>query len=268
MDEAIALARVFGIPLEELPLPPEAAEGRDLHELSRTVTDEGRKAKAQHAQFLLAWARLRYRLSQEENRALYEAFLTQRRTGADEASRAVKVWRDRSSWREVSVAYHKLERTLQTLGTGLDLTPPTPDVRRHNSVVADLLRARELFAERIPGSPVRVVPDLVYHFAQALVRADLLEAAMPVVDSYARGTAHPVDEVVAEIDRRLQEVIDREPNDRLDHLESLAARIGLRWEAHEPPEQQAQSAAELGVSLEDYRDAKNIGDMYRESGMR
>ncbi|MEV4084023.1 hypothetical protein AB0J43_27550 [Nonomuraea fuscirosea] len=49
-----------------------------------------------------------------------------------------------------------------------------------------------------------MVPDLVDHFAQTLIRADLLEVAMPLIDSYARGVTHPVDEVVAEIDRRLQ----------------------------------------------------------------
>ncbi|MFC5826339.1 hypothetical protein [Nonomuraea insulae] len=90
----------------------------------------------------------------------------------------------------------------------------------------------------------------------------------PVVDSYARGSAHPVDEVVAEIDRRLQEIIDREPSDRLDQLESLAARIGLRGKGHETPEQQANSAAELDATLEDYRDAKGLGDIYRESGAK
>ncbi|PRX48968.1 helix-turn-helix protein [Nonomuraea fuscirosea] len=267
VDEAIAMARVFGIPLEELPLPPEAAEGRDLHELSRTVTREGRKAKARHAQFLLAWARLRYRLSQPDSRTLYQEFLTQRRVGADQASEAIKVWRHKPSWHDATAAYSKLERTLQTLGTGRDMAPPTDDVRRRHSVVADLLHARELFASRIPGTPVRVVPDLLDHFAQTLIRADLLEAAMPLIDSYARGTPHPVDEVVADIDRRLREIIARAPQDRHDHLESLAARIGLRGEVHETRDQQARSAGELGVSVEDYRDAKDLGDMYRESGM-
>ncbi|MEV0163411.1 helix-turn-helix domain-containing protein [Nonomuraea fuscirosea] len=268
VDEAIAMARVFGIPLEELPLPPEAAEGRDLHEFSQTVAHEGRKAKAQHAQFLLAWARLRHRLDQQENRALYQEFLAQRRVGVDQASEAIKVWRDQASWRDATAAYHKLERTLQTLGTGRDMTPPTDDVRRRRSVVADLLRVRELFASRIPGTPVRVVPDLVDHFAQTLIRADLLEVAMPLIDSYARGTAHPVDEVVTEIDRRLQEIIAREPKNRHEYLESLAARIGLRGETHESQERQARSAGDAGVSVEDYRDAKELGDMYRESGMR
>ncbi|MEV0316666.1 helix-turn-helix domain-containing protein [Nonomuraea fuscirosea] len=268
VDEAIALARVFEIPLEELPLPPEAAEGRDLHELSRTVTHEGRKAKVQHALFLLAWARLRHRLSQDENRAHYEQFLTQRRISPEEASRAAKVWRDRSSWREATVTHHRLERTLQALGTGRDFTPPTRDARERHSVVADLLRARELFAERIPGTPVRVVPDLVHHFAQTLIRADLLESVAPVIDAYARGTAHPVDEVVAHIDQRLQEIIEREPQNRADQLESLAARIGVRGKGHETPEQQARSAAELGVNLEDYQTARHLGDVYGESGTR
>lgn len=101
-----------------------------------------------------------------------------------------------------------------------------------------------------------MVPDLVDHFAQTLIRADLLEVAMPLIDSYARGVTHPVDEVVAEIDRRLQEIVGREPKDRHEHLESLAARRGLRGEVHETQEQQAQAATELGVSVQDNRDAQ------------
>jgi hypothetical protein len=94
------------------------------------------------------------------------------------------------------------------------------------------------------------VPDLIYHFADLLVRTGMLQAAVPVIDSYARGIPHPADDVIAEIDRRLQEIADREPHDRIDYLESLAARIGLRHKGVQPQEPVLELAAQLGVTAE------------------
>ncbi|MGW4796331.1 helix-turn-helix domain-containing protein [Nonomuraea sp. NPDC004297] len=268
IDEAIAMAQVFGTPLEELPLPPEAAEGQDLHRLSRSVTEEGRNTKAQYARLLLTWAHLRYRLSQPENRAIYEGFLTGRKADAGRANSAIETWLDAKSWQDLVAAYGTLERTLQAMGTGRDLTPPTHDPRWRHSTVADLLRLRDLFARKIPSSFVRTVPELVRELAEILVRVGMTEAAMPVVDSYERGEECSTDDVVAEIEQRLQQIIDREPRDRLDYLESLAARIGRRWRGNESKQQQEELAAELGATSEDYADAKRIGLIYRDIGLR
>lgn len=268
VDEAIALARVFGIALEELPLPLDNAEGRDLHDLSRTVTQEGRNATEQYAHFLLAWARLRHRLVQEENRTAYEGFLAQRRVDPDTAKQAIAFWRDADSWREATAGYETLHRILQAMGDGRDLTPPAQESRRRHSIVADLVRLRDLFATKIPSIPVRVVPDLIYHAAESLVRTGLQEVAIGVIDAYERGTTHPTDAVTKEIDRRLQEISDREPQDRLDYLESLGARIALNHRGRPaglPPE---DAAAELGVSIEDYQEARKIAYRHRETGMR
>jgi transcriptional regulator with XRE-family HTH domain len=268
VDEAIAMAQVFGLPFEELPLPPEAAEGRDLHNLSRAVTQEGRDARDQYARFILAWARLRHRLSEQANHAFYQEFLSTRRVSADTTSKAIETWLDADSWRDVEVAYDVLERTLQTMGTGRDLTPPTQDRRWRHSIVADLLRLRDLFSRRIPSSQVRAVPELVQGFADVLIRAGIMGAAIPVIDSYVRGVTHSTDDVVAEIDARLQQIIDREPQDRLDRLESLAALIGLRWKGSETKHEQEELAAQLGATPEDYAHAKKIGGIYREIGPR
>ncbi|MBB6551270.1 helix-turn-helix domain-containing protein [Nonomuraea rubra] len=268
VDEAIAMARVFGIPLEELPLPPESGEGRDLHDLTRTITHEGRNTTHQYAQYLLAWARLRHRLSSDDSRTAYEDFLTARKIDAGTARHAITFWLDASSWQHATTAYQTLHHTLQAMGTGHDLTPPTQDTRERASRVPDLLRLRDLFTSRIPGTPARVVPDLIYHFADLLVRTAMLETAVPVIDSYARGIPHPADDVVAEIDRRLQEIADRKPHDRADYLESLAARIGLRHQGVQPQEPVLELAAQLGVPAEDYREAKKISERHRETGVR
>lgn len=266
LDEAIAMAKVFGIPLEELPLPPEGAQGRDLHELSRAVTQEGRDAREQYARFVLAWARLRHRLSRQDDQTAYRDFLRTRRVDADRTSKAIETWLDADSWREATAAYDVLERTLQTMGTGRDLTPPRQERRWRHSVVADLLRLRDLFGRRIPGSQVRAVPALIQDAADVLIRSGTLEAAIPVIDSCEQGQAHATEDVVAEIDTRLQQVIDREPRDRLDYLESLAARIGLRWKGSQTKPDQEELAAQLGASPEDYMDAKKIGGIYRGIG--
>ncbi|MFD1547146.1 helix-turn-helix domain-containing protein [Nonomuraea guangzhouensis] len=268
VDEAIAMAQVFGIPLEELPLPSEGAEGRDLHDLSRTVTQEGRDAREQYARFILAWARLRHRLSQQENQAAYKEFLSTRRVAADRTSEAIETWLAADSWRDAAVTYDVLERTLQTMGNGRDLTPPTQDRRWRHSIVADLLRLRDLFGRTIPGSQVRAVPELVQDSAEVLVRAGMLDAAILIIDSYERGEAHSTDDVVAEIDTRLQQIIDRKPQDRLDYLESLAARIGLRWKGGETKQEQEELAAQLGATSEDYVDAKKVGGIYRDTRLR
>jgi transcriptional regulator with XRE-family HTH domain len=268
VDEAIAMAQVFEIALEELPLPPEAAEGRDLHNLSRAVTQEGRDAKTQYAKFILTWALLRYRLTQQENRVTYEEFLKARRADADRASKAIETWLSAESWRDAMAAFGVLEQTLQVMGNGRDLTPPMQDRRWRHSVVADLLRLRDLFARRIPDTFVRTVPQLIEEFAEALIRAQMLDVATPVIDSYERGELHPTGDVVAEIDKRLQQIIDREPKDRLDYLESLAARIGLRWKGTESKQEQQNLAAELGATPEEYADAKRIGVIYRDMGVR
>jgi transposase InsO family protein len=99
-------------------------------------------------------------------------------------------------------------------------------------------------------------------------RAGMLEAAVPVIDSDARGIPHPADDVVAEIDHRLQEIADREPCDRIVYLESLAARIGLRHKGVQPQEPVLELAAQLGVTAEDYREAKKISERFRETGVR
>ncbi|MCA2188354.1 helix-turn-helix domain-containing protein [Nonomuraea cavernae] len=268
VDEAITLARVFGIALEELPLPLDDAEGRDLHDLTRTVTHEGRNAKDQYAHFLLAWARLRHRFGREKSRTAYEGFLAQRKVDAATAGQAISFWMDADSWREATVGYDTLQRILRAMGEGRDLTPPGEDSRWRHSVVADLVRLRELFATKIPGAPVRVVPDLIYHVAEVLVRAGMHEAAIGVIDAYDRGTAHPTDAVVEEIDRRLQQISDREPEDRLDHLENLAARIALHERGRDPRQPLQERAAELGVSIEDYQEARKVAGMHRETGMR
>ncbi|TDB97650.1 hypothetical protein E1267_39645 [Nonomuraea longispora] len=105
--------------------------------------------------------------------------------------------------------------------------------------MADLLRLRELFARKIPSSYVRTVPELIQDFAEVLIRTGMFEVAVPVIDSYEQGEECSTGDVVAEIDRRLQQIIDREPRDRLDYLESLAARIGLRWRGNESKQQQS-----------------------------
>jgi hypothetical protein len=268
VDEAIALARVFGIALEELPLPMDDAEGRDLHDLSRTVTHEGRNATEQYAHFLLAWARLRHRLTQEKNRTAYEGFLAQRKVDPDTAEQAIAFWLDSDSWHEATAGYDKLHRILQAMGDGRDLTPPAQESRRRHSIVADLLRLRDLFATKIPSTPVRVVPDLIHHATEELVCTGMQEAAIPVIDAYARGAAHPTDAVVEEIDRRLRRISEREPEDRLDYLEALAARIALHWPGREPRQPPEELAAELGVSLEDYQDARRVARLHREIGSR
>ncbi|GAA4517880.1 helix-turn-helix domain-containing protein [Nonomuraea ferruginea] len=268
VDEAIALARVFGIALEELPLPMDDAEGRDLHDLSRTVTHEGRNATEQYAHFLLAWARLRHRLAQEQSRAAYEGFLAQRRVEADTAEQAIAFWRDTDSWRAATAGYETLHRILQAMGDGRDLTPPAGEARRRHSVVADLVRLRELFATKIPSTPVRVVPDLIYHATEALIRAGIQETAIGVIDAYDRGTAHPTDSVVEEIDRRLRQISDQEPEDRQDYLESLAARTTLNHRGRQPRQPPEELAAELGVSIEEYQEARKIAYVHRETGMR
>ncbi|MDA0634372.1 helix-turn-helix transcriptional regulator [Nonomuraea sp. MCN248] len=268
VDEAIALARVFGIALEELPLPMDDAQGRDLHDLSRTVTHEGRNATEQYAHFLLAWARLRHRLTHQDSRTAYEGFLVQRKVDPDTAEQAIAFWRDADSWREATAAYDVLHRILRAMGDGRDLTPPAHQSRRRHSVVADLVRLRDLFATKIPGSPVRVVPDLIYHATELLVRAGIQEAAIGVIDAYDRGTAHPTDPVVEAIERRLRQISDRPPQDRWDELESLAARIALHWRGHEPRRSPEELAAELGVSIEDYQEARRFGGMTREIGAR
>ncbi|MFC5821812.1 helix-turn-helix domain-containing protein [Nonomuraea harbinensis] len=267
VDEAIALARVFGIALEELPLPMDDAEGRDLHDLSRTVTHEGRNATEQYARFLLAWARLRHRFAQEQSRAAYEGFLAQRRVDPDAAEQAIALWRDADSWREATAGYDKLHRILQAMGDGRDLTPPAQESRRRHSAVADLLRLRELFATKIPSTPVRVVPDLIYHVTEALVRTGMQETAIGVIDAYERGTTHPTDAVTKEIDRRLRQIGDRQPEDRLDYLESLAARIALNQRG-QPQQSPEDVAAELEVSIEDYLEARKIAYRHRETGMK
>ncbi|MFI6713521.1 hypothetical protein ACIBF7_44335 [Nonomuraea sp. NPDC050478] len=259
VDEAIALARVFGIALEELPLPMDDAEGRDLHDLSRTVSHEGRNATEQYAHFLLAWARLRHRLAQEQSRAAYEGFLAQRRVDPDTAEQSIAFWRDADSWHEATAGYATLHRILQAMGDWRDLTPPAQEARRRHSIVADLIHLRELFTTKIPSTPVRVVPDLIYHVTEALVRTRMQEAAIGVIDAYERGTTHPTDAVTKEIDRRLRQISDREPEDRQDHLESLAARIALHWLGREPRQPAEELAAELGVSVEDYQEAKKVG---------
>ncbi|MFG1943330.1 helix-turn-helix domain-containing protein [Nonomuraea sp. NPDC048826] len=265
VDEAIALSRVFGVPLEELPLPMDDAEGRDLHDLSRTVTHEGRNAAEQYAHFLLAWARVRHRLTQPESRTAYEGFLAQRRIDPDTAAQAIAFWRDTDSWREATAAYDVLHRTLRAMGDGRDLTPPAHRSRRRHSLVADLVRLRDLFATKIPGSPVRVVPDLVYHATELLVRAGILEAAIGVINAYERGTAHPTDPVVEEIDRRLRQISDRTPQDHEDQIESLAARLASSPGDHGAGQPQEDLAAELGVSIEDYQEARKIARMHRET---
>ncbi|MEV0632130.1 helix-turn-helix domain-containing protein [Nonomuraea wenchangensis] len=268
VDEAIAMAKVFGIPLEELPLPPSGAEGRDLHHLSRIVTQEGRDALEQYAQFILAWGRLRHRLGEQENQAAYKEFLATRRVDADRASEAIATWLAADPWRALSAAYNVLEQALQMMGNGRDLTPPTQDRRWRHSTVADLLCLRDLFGRRIPDSPVRAVPELVQGHAEALVRVGMLDLVVPVIDSYQRGEPCATDDVVAEIDKRLQQIIDREPQDRLDYLESLAVRIGLRWKGSESKQEQEDLVAELGATAEDYADAKRIGGIYRDIGLR
>ncbi|MGI5274138.1 helix-turn-helix domain-containing protein [Nonomuraea sp. CA-218870] len=268
VDEAIALARVFGIALEELPLPLDDAQGRDLHDLSRTVTHEGRNAAEQYAHFLLAWARLRHRLAQERNRTAYEGFLAQRKVDPDTAEQAIAFWRDADSWREATAAFDVLHRILRAMGDGRDLTPPGQQSRRRHSVVADLVRLRDLFATKIPGSPVRVVPDLIYHATELLVRAGIQEAAIGVIDAYDRGTAHPTEPVVEEIDGRLRQISDRPPQDHWDQIESLAARIALSPGGHGAGQPQEDLLAELGVSIEDYQEARKIARMHRETGMR
>jgi transcriptional regulator with XRE-family HTH domain len=268
VNEAIAMAHVFGIPIEELPLPPEGAEGRDLHNLSRIVTQEGRDARERSARFILAWARLRYRLSLEENQAAYKEFLSTRRVDNEKAGKAIETWLDADPYQGTAAAYDLLERTLQVMGNGRDLTPPTQDRRWRHSIVADLLRLRDLFGTRIPGSQVRAVPELVQDFASVLLRTRMLDLAAPVIDSYERGEAHPTHDVVAEIASRLQQIIDRAPRDRLDYLESLAARIGLRWKGGETKEEQEELAAQLGATSEDYTDAKKVGGIYRDIRLR
>ncbi|SEH01946.1 hypothetical protein SAMN05444920_1232 [Nonomuraea solani] len=110
--------------------------------------------------------------------------------------------------------------------------------------------------------------ELVQGNAEVLVRAGMLDVVIPVIDSYERGEACPTDDVVAEIDVRLQRIIDREPRDRLDYLEALAARIGLRWRGNETKGEQEDLAAQLGATPEDYAAAKRIGGIYRDMGLR
>ncbi|MFI7643111.1 hypothetical protein [Nonomuraea sp. NPDC049400] len=191
-----------------------------------------------------------------------------RRVDANRTSEAIETWLAADAWRDATAAYDVLERTLQTMGSGRDVTPPTQDRRWRHSIVADLLRLRDLFSRRIPGSQVRAVLELVQDIADVLVRSGMLEVAIPVIDSYERGETHPTDDVVAEIDTRLQQIIDREPQDRLDYLESLAARIGLRWKGSESKQEQEELAALLGATLEDYADAKKLGGIYRDIGLR
>ncbi|WP_431929838.1 helix-turn-helix domain-containing protein [Nonomuraea jabiensis] len=267
VDEAIAMARVFGISVGELLRSPHGAEGRDLHRLSRAVVFGGGGAREQCANFIFAWACLRYQLSRPENQRAYQRYLKTRRADAATSREGIETWLAERSWREMQAAYATLEQVVQNLGGESDLTPLTADRRWRHSTVADLVRLRHLFAGQIPSTEPRSVPLLIEQHAPLLIRAGVLQAALPVFDAYTQGTPCPTADVVADIDQRLQHIIDRKPQGRLDYLESLAARIALQWKGDEGTQQQRELAAELGASMQDYTDAMKIGSIPRGTGV-
>jgi hypothetical protein len=124
---------------------------------------------------------------------------------------------------------------------------------------------RHLFADQIPGTETRSVPLLIELDTPLLIRTGILQAALPVIDAYAQDIPCPTDDVVADIDKRLQDIIDCRPRDRLDRLESLAARIALRFMGDVGTQQQRELAAELGASKKDYADALEIGSTIRDT---
>ncbi|MGP4104398.1 helix-turn-helix domain-containing protein [Nonomuraea sp. KM90] len=266
VDEAIAMARVFGISVEELLRPPHGAEGRDLHRLGRVVVYEGRGVREQCAYFIFTWACLRYRLSSPEDQKAYRRYLKARRVDAATSREGIEAWVAERTWQKAQAAYTMLEQVVQALGEESDLTPPSQDRRWRHSVVADLVHLRHLFADQIPSTESRSVPLLIEQDAPLLIRTGVLQAALPVIDAYAQDIPCPTDDVVADIDKRLRDIIDRKPHDRLDHLESLAARIALRWKGDEGTQQQRELAAELGANSEDYADALTIGSIVRGTG--
>ncbi|MFI7707627.1 helix-turn-helix domain-containing protein [Nonomuraea sp. NPDC049480] len=282
MEESIALAKVFRVPLEELAQPIEAAEGRMMHDLGRAVKQGARDTMQAQARFLLLWARMRYRLSQEETRVPYEEFLRARQPGTAgrmrpggrppipwseaEFENAIQIWLDDDKWQSAVEAYKTLTRTNWDFGTGRDIFPPMKDHRERHSVVGDLLSLRGFFKVTLATLPSKDVAERIDAYAGALVRADLLEVAAPVLDAYlSAGHRSPADDVVAEIEKRLQEIIDRDPADDLDRLESLAARIGLAWRGGETTEETQEMADDLGVDMDDFRKAMSVGRIYRDN---
>lgn len=281
-EETLALAKVFGVPLEELGQPLEAAEGRLLHDLGRSVKQGARETLQTQAQFLLEWARVRYRLSREEDRAPYEEFLKARQPGYPgrmkpgsrepvpasdaELENAIQIWFDDDKWQSAIDAYKALARTNRDFGTGRDMFPPMRDHRERHSIVASLLSLRAFFKVTLPTLPAKEIAERASAFAGSLVQADLLDVAAPVLDAYlGPGQGRATGEVVAEIEQRLQQIIDREPADRLDYLESLAARIGLGWKGGETTEDAQEMADKLGVDMDDFRQAMNVGHIYRDN---
>ncbi|SEH04080.1 hypothetical protein SAMN05444920_15614 [Nonomuraea solani] len=114
-------------------------ERPNLHPAQRTGRWERLKIKLErYAPFVLAWARLRHRLGKRENQAAYQEFLATRRVDADRTSEAIATWLATGPWRDATAAYSTLEQTLQMMGSGRDLTPPTQDRRWRHSIVAGL----------------------------------------------------------------------------------------------------------------------------------
>ncbi|MFI7461852.1 helix-turn-helix domain-containing protein [Nonomuraea sp. NPDC049646] len=249
--EMIAMSAVFNVPLQELPLPREAAEGHELNETASRLIGDGLEIDEQLSEFLLDWRRLLHRLGNDEDRDAYIKYRAPRMP-AEVIQGNVAAWRDLKLWKNVAAGYLVLRNAVAQLGAHDNPNSPVMEVGRSTRQLEALLQLLYLFETRLPNLHPKGAVHAIESRIADLLEAEILDDAIAVVDGYLRGEKEPTKHVVEAIERRLRKIALREAKTPLESLHSLAAKIGLVWKEGDSRE---DLAASLMVSVEDVNEA-------------
>ncbi|MEV4245252.1 helix-turn-helix transcriptional regulator [Streptosporangium canum] len=232
VDEAIAFSKVFHVSLGELLLPPEDAEGRQIHDLALEISDLAEGVYGSFGYLVFTWGRLAHLLDKNSMREKYLRWLGATRVTPHRAEEVIRSWSDKDSWEDLREGFSALNRVYVAAGAGVDL-PPLVESRERltRNILRDLIGVRQFFTKYVERAFEPRLEKAFKLTARRVVRCGLLDLAVPVINSRMLGTPMEGDlqRLLGAIDEKLAEIENKDGETERDRIDMLAARIARIW---------------------------------------
>jgi transcriptional regulator with XRE-family HTH domain len=243
-DEAVALAKVFNLTLDDLRLPIEVIRSREVYVLIHDIERVNYEQEVLRNRQILNWARFRDMMANDEVKAAYVEWMH-----ATEGVEREEVVRDLDQWaRDMEDG-----RSLVDLGPYLDMAPRRS--RRDVTSLRTILEIRR-FVTGVRSNTRSGIQSWLDKYTPEIVRADFTDSFARLVNRQLTGRGvsdELLSAVVRQIDLYMARVTTAHPGLRDEwDLEALAASVAVRFDEGEALERIAES---VGVSPARLREA-------------
>lgn len=265
VNEAVAFARVFEVPLDELQLPLEVAQSQQAHLLIHEIDELSNQMSAVINREHLAWLRLGDLLNDQVIVDGYVHWLhNTKKMDYGEAWRVISAWIDRAANREIMLN----DALTEALFTGSKYPPDETD---HGVKINDHLPRAPLpalieirrFVSSIGSMDRKGIDNWLSWYTISLVRSGLGEVLAPLINRQMDGRVIEGDmitDAIGAVDGEIEKYARMTPLTEDDELDKLAAKIASRFLDGESETSLAEDTGESSQRI--FQALKRVGLLF------